>query len=456
MYAQTNYLQVQGRVNPKTKQPPVYPIAAVGCLLTAFCNLEERFGRGIDPVGLNAVFRDRAVYGDVDDKIYDDLAWSSIVAYDPRLTVVQTGDGAPTGKNANNSIVKFIYQSFSKPWLDDAKTKKNIVTHFSLVLDAAKGIIIDSWDGKQKSWSAYGGPKAYASYSSSNPQPVAPVSAPSPAANTGKQLFLPASAGYWRIYNPAGPYVVGKEIHKLWPGNPQWAPGLTYDIIRTIAPNIYLIHTESKGDVAIYAGPDTVAQFKDKPAPVAAAPTISPVSPENTTVTVATPTPPIHVEVAEPAPSWPEVVPVVPVDWHKVDTKLSGIYRAKAEITIKDADGLAMPVIMHKDDKVTLAGTFKPQDTEFGISVKSVKNHTWYAIPIENLEPVKSDIEQEEELGKVLDELFGKQDSEEATKPIVLPASKNTIRNALSKFFGYLAGIGDRVSGKNKNKELGK
>ena len=437
-YAQTNYLQPIGIA------PTKYTIAATGCFLTAFANLlTDRFSKPIDPVGLNAVFRDRGIYIDVDDGVRDDLAWSSVTAFDGSVTVVQTGSGAPTN---DNSIVKFIYKS--------PRTGQT-TTHFSIVASAARGTIIDSWDGKEKSWNVYGGPKAYATYANSNPQPIQPIAAPSPAANTGKLLFLPASAGQWRIYNVGGPYGVGHEIAKLWPGNPEWAPGLTYEILGTIAPNIYKIRTESKGEVAIYAGPDTVAQFKDKPAPApepVPVPATTTVSPPAAEATVTVTPQPVHVEVAEPTPSISEEVPVVPVDWHTVDTAKAGVYRAKADITINDADGLQVPVIMHKDDRVTLAGTFKPKDIEYGISVKSVKNKTWYAIPLENLDPIKTDAEQEEALDKVLDELFGKQDSEEAQKPIELPASKNTIRNALSKFFGYLAGIGDRY--KNKNKEL--
>lgn len=441
-YAQTNYLQIQGRVSPSGVQPK-FKISEIGCLLAANCNLEVDFGRPVDPLTLNAFYRDHLVYGDVDDKVYDDLSWSSIITYDPRITILKTGDGYP---DSDNSIVKFTYVS---------KRTGFPTTHFSKVHSAKDRTIVDSWDGQIKPMAAYGVPTSYATYGSSNPQPITPVIAASPAANNGRQLFLPAAAGTWRIYNEAGPYVVGKEIAKLWPGNPQWAPGLTFDIIRTLAPNVYLIHTESKGDAAIYAGPDTIAQFHDKPAPPAPAPTPAPVI--QAAPAVATPvTEPMHVEVAEPAPSVPEAVPVVPIDWHKVDTTKAGKYLAKAEITIKDADGLAMPVVMHKNDTVTIAGTFKPKDVEFYISVKSVKNGTWYAIPMDNMSEIKTDQEEEEALDKVLDELFGKKDSEEASKPIVLPTSKNTIRNALSKVIGYLHGVADRMSGKNKNKELGR
>lgn len=68
-YAQTNYLQPIGIA------PTKYTIAATGCFLTAFANLlTDRFSKPIDPVGLNAVFRDRGIDIDVDDGVRDDLA----------------------------------------------------------------------------------------------------------------------------------------------------------------------------------------------------------------------------------------------------------------------------------------------------------------------------------------------------------------------------------------------
>lgn len=100
------------------------------------------------------------------------------------------------------------------------------------------------------------------------PSPSAP---PATANASGKKLFLPTAGGYWRVYPVGGPYTPGHEVGKLWPGNPQWAPGLTYDILGVLAANIVKIHTGSFGDVAIYIGHDTPAQLVDA-APAAAAP----------------------------------------------------------------------------------------------------------------------------------------------------------------------------------------
>lgn len=142
MYAQTNYPVPQGI--PPTR----YTIAEVGCFITSFCNILERFGTPIDPPALNNFLRDNGIYIDVDDGVRDDVAWNTITRYDPSVTVAKVGNGRP---DSNNSIVKFVYNSGKS-------------THFCLVNNINDGTIIDSWDGKVKSWNAYGGPVAYAVY----------------------------------------------------------------------------------------------------------------------------------------------------------------------------------------------------------------------------------------------------------------------------------------------------
>lgn len=78
-------------------------------------------------------------------------------------------------------------------------------------------------------------------------------------ANVTKKLYLPANADTWRVYRVKGPYTVGNEIHLL---TPKTYGGLTYDIVGNPAKDIYLIDTEVKGRVAIYAGPGTGATIK--------------------------------------------------------------------------------------------------------------------------------------------------------------------------------------------------
>lgn len=89
---------------------------------------------------------------------------------------------------------------------------------------------------------------------------VQPITSPPPLTPPGGKLFLPSSVQKWRVYRVAGPWAPGNEIAFLWPS--KFPPGLSYSIQARIAANIYQIKTEQFGVVAIYAGPDTDAQFK--------------------------------------------------------------------------------------------------------------------------------------------------------------------------------------------------
>lgn len=168
-YAQRNYNEIQG-INGR------YRINQIGCFLTAFSNLFERFGRPKDPIVLNAFLRDRNIYKDVDDGVRDDLWWAAVSTLDPNIVVTGSGSGRPPHSNA---IVKFTFKS---------TTTNKWGTHFSLVADAHAGTIIDSWDGKVKSWNAYGGPKQWATYQDNMPKP-APVS--QPQASVATQQAVP-------------------------------------------------------------------------------------------------------------------------------------------------------------------------------------------------------------------------------------------------------------------------
>ncbi len=142
MYAQRNYPQPLG--TPPTK----YTIAQIGCFLTAFANLRTRFGWGINPVALNAAFVQLNLYTDIGDGVKDALAWNAICVFDPRIELVATGGAS--APPSNNAIVKFIYNGG--------------LTHFCLVADSGRGLIVDSYDGQIKSWNVYGGVKAWATY----------------------------------------------------------------------------------------------------------------------------------------------------------------------------------------------------------------------------------------------------------------------------------------------------
>lgn len=292
-YAQKNYSQLQG-INGH------YKISAIGCFLTAFCNLQQDFGYSIDPPTLDNFFRDHGIYIDVDDGVRDDLGWGSVSSLDGNTVVSRTVDHG-TNRNAgwpnsNQSIVRFYYKSIQSG---------QMIFHFCKVADAAAHTIIDSWDGQVKQ-SPYGEPTAFAEYVHNSPQPVQPAGTSQPvAAVSGKKLFLPTAGGYWRVYPLNKSPVVGNEVGKLWPGNPAWAPGLTYDILANPMPNIYRIHTESWGDVNIYAGPDTPAQFVDgAPAPIPA-PVAPPPAPTPAPAPAAPPEAPkpsntVYAKLAEP------------------------------------------------------------------------------------------------------------------------------------------------------------
>lgn len=254
-YAQINYPETLGT------GPKAVSIHAAGCFLDAFCNLLERFGKPVDPPTLNQFFINNNDYLRESDGTVDLLSWGSVTAYDPNIRIVASGNGAPS---SNDSIVKFVYNGGT--------------THFCLVIDAAAGTILDSWDGKVKNWSVYGGPVAYASYTNAAPSAATTAKpAVSPAAvlssSTGKQLILPGSVSEWHVYKPGGPYNLAAAIAVL---DPAKFGGLTYDILGSPATNFYLIQTADFGEVAIYAGPDTVAQIVDKAAP---APTPAPAAP---------------------------------------------------------------------------------------------------------------------------------------------------------------------------------
>jgi hypothetical protein len=180
-YAQTHYNEILGApqvVNGRTYNP-IYTIAEIGCFVTAFSNLLERFGEGVAPDSLNNYFRDHGDYLDIGDPGLDGVGWGTISAYDGNIhsvAVVDHGKNQTAGwPSTDNAIVKFYYQSHrTGEW----------TTHFCLVADAAAHTIVDSWDGIVKGVGWYGEPVAYAIYQKNTPAPVAPVqpAAPIPAA----------------------------------------------------------------------------------------------------------------------------------------------------------------------------------------------------------------------------------------------------------------------------------
>lgn len=82
--------------------------------------------------------------------------------------------------------------------------------------------------------------------------------APTPVANK-QRVYLPKSAKTWRVYKTSGPYTTGKEVGFLAPA--QYG-GLDYEIIKTLATDVYEIKTSTFGNVAIYAAKSTGATIK--------------------------------------------------------------------------------------------------------------------------------------------------------------------------------------------------
>jgi hypothetical protein len=259
MFAQINYKQTVGSSK--------LTIAEIGCFLVSNANILEKVGVHIDPPTLNTFYTQKKLYTyDLTDRANDDITWSTVTKYCPQLVVNQIGSsGFP---NSDLAIVEFRY--VNHVGLE--------ITHFCAVNHAGDQSIIDSWDGHVKLPNeyvhSYGQPIAWATFTFHTPQttPTAPVAAPisAPAAHTStavpqpvpqapKKLYLPPSVWIWHIYKSEGPYTLPYALKNTL--NPKMFGGLTYDILGNPAPHIYLIKTQNFGVVAIYAGPDTVAQF---------------------------------------------------------------------------------------------------------------------------------------------------------------------------------------------------
>lgn len=197
-YGQINYQQRLGT------GPTVDTIADVGCFLTAFCNLLERFGEAIDPPTLNNFFIQHGTFL-ADGADHDNLGWGSVSAYDGNIIANQVGGaGWP---QTNDAIVKFIYKS--------SRTGAQ-VTHFCLVSDWTQRVIIDSWDGQTKV-SPYGNPVAWATYEKHTPQVIAsPPPAADPAftieniAAVTKQLRIDTSL--WNLNQRSWPAMANNPV----------------------------------------------------------------------------------------------------------------------------------------------------------------------------------------------------------------------------------------------------
>lgn len=360
-YGQKNYLQIQG-INGR------YRIDQIGCFLTAFCNLLERFGvQEIDPVALNSIFVNRGIYIDVDDGVRDDLGWQSITAYNGQIVVTATGTGVPPTSNA---IIKVHYRSISNPTLPNGKP--NMIDHFCLVADAAAGTIVDSWDGAVKSWNVYGGPVAWAAYANNTPQPVQPPPAP--------------------MYEVVENYPNGKQIQLNKQPTNLWGMNYSFDFMKDHPVEVHnqgevwtvtnKVHHQDGYDY--YRRDGQVDGFNVLDCDDYIAPTPAPVEPPvSPQVSPPTPAPTAPAEPADPPK------PTTPLDW-KLSFKVNdaGKYEAVATGIVKDLEGTKSDLTIQAGQGVNVGGSFEKDGQKYYRAASSVTKGTWYGIPVKLLKPI--------------------------------------------------------------------
>lgn len=329
-YAQRNYNELQG-INGK------YRINQIGCFLTAFCNLLERFGRGVDPLVLNRAFRDRGVYIDVDDGIRDDLGWQSIIGYDGQINVSRTG----TGEIPSNNVIVRI------------KAGNRFGTHFCLVQDRRDGrdpLVIDSFDGVVKPASAYGPVTGWAEYTDAKPQPVTPIiNAPTGPNYDGESVTVQVGWGISHAAEAAGWPDADKDVR--WNAIAQLNGHADYTTFRLVAGQ--------RIKVGKYVAPTPA--------------------------------------VVEP-PKQPEQPQPVETKEHTVDVKVSSFkdtlepavikeYVAVEDVIVNDAEGLQVPLKLSRGQTVHAESLFKKDGVEYVRTKKSTENDWWYGIPLTILRP---------------------------------------------------------------------
>ena len=348
-YGQKNYNELQGIA------PQKYRINQIGCFLVSFCNLMEAFGKGVDPLALNKSFRDKSVYRDVDDGVRDDLAWASITKHNKNIVVTNTGVGKPP---SNNAIVKFT------------GVKNGFGTHFCKVADRDKGLIIDSWDGKTKNWSIYGGPKTWATYDDTTPKPKpapkpAPVKPAEPAPKPKiENVTVQPGWGITHVLRAVG---YSKEQYE----NPaEW------DRLSKLNGSSDRIKLKPGQVVKVYKTP-LAKRTASTPVPtVIATATTAPVEPK-----FEAPKP-----VIAPAETVVDenVVPVTVIHdaWKATYTESDMLYIAKENAVVKDVTGLHMDRQIVKGQKVNGAGVFEKEGIKYVRTHKSIEENQWYGVPL--------------------------------------------------------------------------
>lgn len=411
-YGQKNYNELQGRVVNGVQLK--YRIAQIGCFITAFCNLLERFGEGgMDPIAMNAALRDNALYTDIDDHIFDDVGYGTITALRPEIVV--TGTGGAGWPDTNDAIVKFYF-----------KGSAGFTTHFCLVVDHNAKTIVDSWDGQVKQVPAqYGEPIGWAAYAINRPQPVTPVQPAAPAPASNPDIFaVPAGYGISQCLKVRGYADFGDPSRWNWlarlnghddyttfrlkpgqeivcpvyqastPAPAQPAP--VSDVVEiTVQPGWGITHVlqaagysqqqyerEEEWDrVAHLNGSDSRLRLQPgevvkvnrtplplpEPAPAAPAAAVA-----DTPVT----------EVSNPLPTDTEVGNFIDTeDWKTIDPTEAGVYIANVDIQVRDLEDKLSMLTLPAGTKFHVAGTVKPGGVKYYISQRHANRLQYYGIP---------------------------------------------------------------------------
>lgn len=406
-FAQTAYPYEKQGINGR------YTIAEIGCFVTAFCNLLQRFGKNIDPPSLNRLFIQRGIYIDVDDGIRDDLGWPSITSYDGQVVVREVG-GAGWPPN-NNAIVKFYYKS---------QRTGAMVTHFCLVADVNAGTIIDSWDGQIKRPGIYGTPVAWCTYDNVVPQPVEPRITPTPQpAPTPSPTQDGPSIRYEVLNNPRKMHVRnakgdGSGANKYAFGSAKsWTD---FSVVDHKAENFnvtivaiahhpippkgadYYMDAVALGDYLNNGGrvantigfswadlADGWIEEEQKPAPAAPTPVVPSPTPVQPTPVNTVPTIP-EVTPVKPAPTLTPPVAQAPKPnpnaWRSSFKSMKReLYVVRNDSVVQDFGGIRPNKIIRSNTSIEIAGTFIYRDTLYGRPSQSVDNGNWYGIHMTNL-----------------------------------------------------------------------
>lgn len=132
-----------------------HTIAEAGSLLTAIANLLSHFGHLQSPEGIASRFESL----EVDPS---KISWGHISLILPEIAVYAIDNGTPS---YSDSIVVFNH---------------NDRISYAAVADASAGTIIDSFDGEEKDWDLYGGPKMFVTFVKYPALEVTPLTIPKP------------------------------------------------------------------------------------------------------------------------------------------------------------------------------------------------------------------------------------------------------------------------------------